>query len=221
MTLTDQRAVAEGAPTPTGRDRWVIRTAVAVAATVVVGSVAAVAWAWNYQPLLGGNITGVWGGNGAEVRTIDNYFGTEYRVVRAEQGSTVEVLMSLAVPLDAPAGVTVNSVGSPVPLTGGDMVGFADSAETSSRLERPVGAQRPAGNLANGPVALDPGDVLEVTITLTLPQCNGDETRDGWSSFGNEVPVDYSAFGISHTTNIPLGYALTFGDTPQCPARLG
>lgn len=194
-------------------------TVAALSATVLVGLVALVGWTWNYQPLESGIFTGVIGGPDAKVQRIDNYFGTEYRVVRAQPGSTVTILMSLDV-LGAPAGVTVNSVGSPVPLTGrGGMVGFADSAETSSRLEASSAAERTAANLANGPVTLQPGDVLEVTITLTLPQCNGDRTAEGWSSFGNEVPVDYSAFGISHTTNIPLGYALSFGATPNCPAR--
>jgi hypothetical protein len=83
----------------------------------------------------------------------------------------------------------------------------------------PPPVDREDGDLANGPVTLEPGDLLDVTITLTLPQCSRDLTTGGWSSFGNEVPVDYSAFGVSHTSNMPLGYALTFGDTPNCPAR--
>ena len=219
MTLTQQLSVDEGSSTKTDRRRWVMPAAAALAATVVIGLVAAVGWVWNYNPLQSGNITGVVGGPGAEVRAIENYFGTEYRVVRAEPSSTVTVLMSLWVSPDAPAGVTVHSVGSPVPLTGGEMVSFADSAETSSRLVEPPPVDRQAGDLANGPVTLEPGDLLDVTITLTLPECNGDRTPGGWSSFGNEVPVDYSAFGISHSTSIPLGYALTFGDTPTCPAR--
>jgi hypothetical protein len=127
--------------------------------------------------------------------------------------------MSLYLSPDAPAGVTVNSVGSPAPLTGGTIVGFADSFETTSRLMEPPPVDREDGDLANGPVTLEPGDLLDVTITLTLPQCSRDLTTGGWSSFGNEVPVDYSAFGVSHTSNMPLGYALTFGDTPNCPAR--
>jgi hypothetical protein len=219
MTLTEQLSVEEGSSTKPDRRRWVLPTVAALAATVVIGLVAAVSWVWNYQPLESGNIMGVVGGPGAEVRAIENSFGTDYRVVRADPSSTVTVLMSLWISPDAPAGVTVNSVGSPVPLTGGEMVGFADSAETSSRLVEPPPVDRQAGDLANGPVTLEPGDLLNVTITLTLPQCSRDQTPDGWSSFGNEVPVDYSAFGISHTTNIPLGYALTFGDTPTCPAR--
>lgn len=219
MTVTDQLAVKQGTSSSTSGRRWVVPTVASLAAAVVVGLAVLVGWAWNYQPLESGTWTGVVGERGAQVRAVENYFGTDYRIVRAEQGSTVKVLMSLGVDPDAPTGVTVNSVGSPVPLTGGDMVGFADASEASSRLERPVGADRQEGNLANGPVALDPGDLLYVTITLTLPQCNGDGTRDGGSSFGNEVPVDYSAFGASHTTNIPLGYALTFADTPTCPVR--
>ncbi len=219
MALTEQQAVQEGLSATTGGRRWVMPTVAALMATVLIGLVAVVGWAWNYQPMESGNVTGVIGGTGAKVRDIDNYFGMDYRVVRAEPGSTVKVLMSLAVSPEAPAGVTVNSVGSPVPLTGGGMVGFADSADTWSRLQTPSAVDRQAGNLANGPVTLEPGDLLDVTITLTLPQCNVDRTPGGWSSFGNEVPVDYSAFGISHTTDIPLGYALTFGDTPTCPTR--
>ncbi len=219
MALTEQLAVEEGSSTMTGRRWWVMPTVAALTTTVVIGLVALVGWAWTYQPMESGNVTGVWGGTGAKVRAIENYFGTEYRVVRAAPGSTVTVLMSLAVSPDASAGVTVNSVGSPVPLTSkSSMVSFADSAETSSRLEASSAVDRRAENLANGPVALEPGDLLTVTITLTLPKCSADRTGGGWSSFGNTVPVDYSAFGISHTTNIPLGYAFTFGDSPNCPA---
>ena len=219
MARTEQLAVEERSSTTTGRRRWVMPTVAALTTTVVIGLVAIVGWSWSYQPMESGNVGGVIGGTGAEVRDIENYFGTDYRVVRAAPGSTVTVLMSLAVSPDAPAGVTVNSVGSPVPLTGGGMVSFADSADTSSRVQPRSAVDRQAGNLANGPVTLEPGDLLEVTITLTLPQCKVDRTAGGWSSFGNEVPVDYSAFGVSHTTDIPLGYALTFGDTPTCPAR--
>ena len=201
--------------TSKAKSPWLMRTIALLVVAAVIVLVALMGWAWNYQPLISGTYTGVIGGQGAEVRSIQNSFGTEYRVVRAEPGSTVTVLMSLYVSPEAPEGVTVNSVGSPVPLTGGDMVSFADTAETSSRLE----GDRKVENLADGPVSMDPGDLLRVTITLTLPRCDRDRTPGGWSDFGNDVPVNYSAFGISHTTNMPLGYALTFGDTPTCPAR--
>jgi len=219
MTLTDQQAVAEEASTSSAKGRWVIRMTLVLAAVAAVGLVALLGWAWNYQPLTSGTMTGVFGGSGAEVREITNSFGTEYRVVRAERGSTVKVIMSLDFDGDGPAGVTVNSVGSPVPITGGDMVGFADSFETSSRLMEPPPVDHQTEDLATGPVDLEPGDVLQVTITLTLPMCSRDWTRGGLTSFGDVVPVDYSAFGVSHTTDIPLGYALTFGHTPNCPAR--
>jgi hypothetical protein len=217
MTLTEQLTVNEGSTTTMDRRRWVAPTVTALAATVVIALLAAVSWTWNYQPLESGTIQGVVGGPGAKVRGIENSFGVEHRVVRAEPGSAVRVHMSLDVSPDAPAGVTVNSVGSPVPLTGqGWMVGFADSAEASSRVQGPSSGDGQSGNLADGPVTLEPGDLLDVTITFTLPDCNRDRASGGWSSFGNTVPVDYSAFGISHTTDIPLGYALTLGDTPAC-----
>ena len=221
MTVTKPLGMKEVVSTPTRRRAWAKPVVAILAVTLALGLVAVAGWMWTYQPMSSGNMSGVSGGPGANVREIDNYWGSDYRVVRAEPGSTVTVTMSLAVGADAPAGVTVNSVGSPVPLTGGDMVGFADSAETSSQLVDTPAEDRDGGNLADGPVRLEPGDMLQVNIRLTLPQCPRDRTQGGqggWSSFGNQVPVDYSAFGISHTTNVPLGYALTFSDTPNCPA---
>ncbi len=193
--------------------RWPLAIGVAVA-LIIAFAMLAVSWMLNYQPLTSGGMMGVSSSGGSTVRESQNFYGVEYQVVEAEPSSPLEVLVELAVPQDAPSAVTVERVGSPVPLSGSGMVGFADSAVVSSKY---FGPQPQSGNLADGPVRIEPGQVVHVTIELNLPTCDRYTGTSARTIF-TTVPVTYTAFGIEHRADIPFGYALSFDRTPTCPA---
>ena len=198
---------------PSRRRTWIIRIALLTAIALVIAAIGVFSWAKHYQPLTAGTtMYGVRGDSSVEVRQIDNHFGTEYRVVTARPGGHLVLTFDLSVPSDAAFGVTVDTVGSPMPLSGSSSyVGWVDSADVRSKFLGPT----PRPSLADGPVRIDPGQIAIVTVDLTMATCDRYSRTAAWATF-TTVPVTYSALGITHTVDLPFTYAVSMGRTPTC-----
>lgn len=178
---------------------------------VVLLAVAAVAviWAWSYQPLTSVTIGGV-EAPGATVRAASNSYGTEYWVSEPEPGSVVTLNTSFEMPEDVRFPVTVKEVKSPFPVVGEGQVAQVESVAVSYR----VNAQGSWTPLSDGPVALESGEFLMLRVELVIPDCP--PMDDGAMVGTDTLPVTYSALGITHEADLPIGYKVNLRNAPQC-----
>jgi hypothetical protein len=187
------------------RVRFLLLTVVAL---LVVTAVAA-AWAWNYQPLTPVTIGGVEAPD-ATVRAASNSYGTEYWISEPAPGSVVTLNVSFEMPDDVRFPVTIDDVKSPFPVVGEGQVAQVESVAVSYR----VNAQGAWTPLTDGPVSLESGEFLMLRVELVIPDCP--PMDDGAMVGTDSLPVTYSALGITHETDLPMGYKVNLRNAPQC-----
>ena len=195
----------EDATAPRGRRRW--PWVILGLALVTAGAVALGAWVWtgHYQPLAGRGYISVQSQD-VETQWKDNAFGTEVILLKPKGGETASAQFQLW--NEGKYAVTVQSLGLDSWVGSDDTVGSLDETTTRVRVDERFLKTDPYT-----PRQLAAGDYMTITLTMTFADCP--KLSDG--STGTEfVPVTYSAFGRTHTVDVPLGYALTVKNPPQC-----
>jgi hypothetical protein len=186
--------------------------------TAAAGSLLAAAlWALHYQPLESG---GGWHAGGRLVgpgvslhadQEISNVLGTEYLVKEPKPGDAI----GLVIPIHNGGRYPIRIAGVEAP--------FGPYQVTDVRAFRsrdPRTGDEPFEGFR--PFTLGPGQTREIAVTARLVTCRSGyrpvipPAQGSVSTTARGVTVTYSFLGFTNTTVIPLDYALTLRNPPQC-----
>lgn len=216
MVMTGERAATEAElPDLSARRKW---PWVAAGLAVLV-AVAGLATFW-YWPVLTHDDS-AWLSpqagmvrDGDLVRSIDNTFGTEWRLSRPQPGDVVTIYASVT-PTVAGRMVTVESIGAPFPDGSGGKVAYITDYHV---LARPASSDFPWTSLsramsAYGTTFASTGPGLQLRLQFTIPDCPRD--KSGGTSV-TSVPLTYRYHGVSRTVAFDLGAAYSLWFSPVC-----
>ena len=205
IALDRNPATLENAARPRPRRRWPWVVIGLIAATLGALMIGAWVWTGHYQPLTGGGLIVVQSRD-VETQWKENTFGTEVVLLQPRGGQTASAQFQLW--NEGDHAVTVESLGldSWIPTT--SHVGFLEATATRVRVDERFLKTEPFT-----PRELASGDYMTLTFTMTFADC---DNPSGGSTGTTFVPVTYSAFGRTHTVDVPLGYGLTLENYQQC-----
>ncbi|MDQ6874252.1 MAG: hypothetical protein M3042_04190, partial [Actinomycetota bacterium] len=205
-------------PTPTTvspaprRRRWpalILLVLVLIVSVLVAGG----AYLAHYQPLGPGNgefdvkTTG-----STQIRTLENAWGTDYRIVSPKAGDHFDIYFAIANSGALP--VTITRIAQPFNSRG--TVGDPSHPDSTSAGQVSFATGPSLQDFRSGPVTLAPGGNAQVRLSFTVLDC-ATVADPRLVSSGTTVTVTYRTFGFSHTREIAVGDAVSAVGMPTCP----
>jgi len=215
MVLTGELPQVDAdAPDPLRRRRWPwVVVGIAVVATMAFAAY----WYWPVLTPDNSNWLSSQSGmvrDGVLVRSIDNTFGTEWRLSRPETGDVVTINASVD-PTVAGRPVTVESIGAPFFDGSGGMAQFITGYHV---VARPGVDGAPWTSLSTAMATYDARYAathigLQLRLQFTIPDCRRD---NGGGTSTTSVPLTYRYHGVSRTVTFDLGAAYSLWYSPVC-----
>lgn len=149
----------------------------------------------------------------AKVQTVENAFGTDWRVVAPKPGDRLGI--EFPITNSGPLSVKITRVGQPFNPRG--TVGDLSHQESTSVGQVTFATWPSPESFRGGPLTLAPGENAQVRISFSVLPCAKVAAFRGRIDYATTVAVTYATLGFSHTRQIALGAAYSIVELPTCP----